>query len=325
LKKGSETVASAEVRADDRESLLNLWENARLEHDAAGHLLLADGRGLRRSVALHVLRGWHALATIRARQSGLPDPEFESFTIDRESQLLAPIATRRLSSWDESFDTIREVALARSWRAEAHEADKQLLSFQVRLLGDSVAAQRHEVTAFAARSWTRLFGTRPVLTAAAVLVIILAAIGLERRLARDAEPAVDHDSIEQPVHETVVADVSQLRNFKPTGSKWDETENVLFGNRLIIPLDGTRHPDIISVSLDGNDRYSLRLMAGDEQVGHLDVGPSPTEGLEVYMVTVPEEAFARGFDSIEIEVLDGDGSHSLGHLLLNEPNEGEKP
>jgi hypothetical protein len=119
--------------------------------------------------------------------------------------------------------------------------------------------------------------------------------------------------------------VSQLRNFKPTGSKWDETENVLFGNRLIIPLDGTRHPDIISVSLDGNDRYSLRLMAGDEQVGHLDVGPSPTEGLEVYMVTVPEEAFARGFDSIEIEVLDGDGSHSLGHLLLNEPNEGEKP
>jgi len=318
-------VASADVRADDRESLLNLWENARLEHDAAGHLLLADGRGLRRSVALHVLRGWHALATIRARQSGLPDPALESFTIDRELQLLAPMATRRLSSWDESFNAIRGVALAQPWHTEAHEADKQLLSVQVRLLGDSVAAQRHEVTASAARSWTKLFGTRQVLTAAAVLVIIFAAVDLGRRLARDAEETVDHDSIEQPVHEAVETDVSRLRDFKPRGSRWDGTGNVLFGDRLIIPLNGTKHPDIISVSLDGNDRYSLGLMAGDEHVGLLDVGPSPADGLEVYMVIVPEEAFVRGFDSIVIEVLDGDGFHSLGHLLLNEPNEEETP
>jgi hypothetical protein len=314
-------VEYADVGAAKRESLLNLWEYARREHDAAGHLLLADSRGLGHSVALHLLRGWHALAVIRARQSDSPDPELESFTVERESEILAPIARRKLSSWEESFNAISEAALAPPWLPDAPGVDRKQLRLQLGFLGRCAAAYRTEVMASSPRSWTRLFEMRQVLTAAAAAVLIVAAVDLGRRLEDEAEQAVFPESVEDSIPDTVKADLSQLNDFRPRGYAWDGSENILFGERLIVSLSDTRHPDVISVSVDGNDRYSLRLMKDDEQIGALDVGPSPTGGLEVYTVTVPEEAFKRGFDFIVIEVLEGDGFHSIGHLLLNEPKD----
>ena len=147
-------VGSTEIEATDPGALLELWETARLEYDAAGHLLLADGRGLDRSVALHLLRGWHALATIHARRSGLPDPDFESLEIDRESELLAPIAVKTLASWDDSFRAIREAALAEPWIDEPHEVEQKSLKFQLRLLGICIAGRRGEVMG-SGWSWKR--------------------------------------------------------------------------------------------------------------------------------------------------------------------------
>ena len=319
------TVESVETKIEDRESLFNLWENARLEHDAAGHLLLADGHVLSRSVALHLLRGWHALATLLARQSGLPDPEFEELTIERESGLLAPIATRRLASWDESFNAIREGALAPPWRAPSLKADSNFLREQLRLLGRCIEARRLEVTMPAGKGWERFFGIRKVMIAAAVLVLILAAIELGRHVRFDGGEQIHPDLAELGIPDTVKIDLSQVGDFRPRGYAWDGSENVLFVDRLIIRLGNIKHPDIISVSLDGNDRYSLRLMASDEEVAVLETGPSPIEGLEVYTLAVPEEAAERGFDWILIDAIEGDEFRSLGHLLLNEPTHRETP
>jgi hypothetical protein len=317
-------VRSTETEATDPGPLIELWENARLEYDAAGHLLLADGRGLDRSVALHLLRGWHALATIDARQSGLPDPEFESFEVDRESELLAPIAAKKRSSWEDSFKTIREAAFAVPWSDEPHEVDHKTLKLQLRLLGRCIASRRGDVMG-SGWSCKRLMRMRLLLTAAGAVVLILVSIGLARRLEEyDDEPLYpDFAQIAEPI--TVTADVNQLSDFKPRGYPWDGSGNVTFRDRLIVTLGDTRHPETLSVALDGNDRYSLSLVEDDVQVGVLEVGPSASHGLEVYTVTVPEEASVGGFNSIVIEVLDGDGAYSIGHMLLNESDEDPTP
>lgn len=311
----------AETNARERESLFGLWESARVERDAAGHLLAADSRGFGRSAALHLLRGWHALATIRAHQSGSPEPELESFVVDEESEMLAPIGKRKRSSWDKSFGAIREAALAPPGGADRIEVDPKLLWLQLGFLGRCIAAQRAEVTMSSANSWKRLFGKRQVLTMAAAVVLVFVIINLGGRLGDDMEEVFFPESDEVQIPDTVKVELDRLGDFRPRGYAWDGSENTLFGVRLLVPLGERRHPDIISVSLDGNDRYGLRLMEGGEEVALLEVGPSPAGGLEVYTVAVPVDAKERGFDLVMIEVLDGDGLHSLGHLLLNEAEE----
>lgn len=318
-------VACAETNDADPGALLRLWKNARLEYDAASHLLLADGRGLGPSIALHLMRGWHALATIHARRSRLPDPKFESFEIHRDSELLAPVATKKLSFWEDSFTTIRQAALAEPWSEEPHEVDQRSLRFQLRLLGRCIADRRGDLIVRSGWSWKRLFRLRQLLTVAAAVVLILIAVGLARYLDRREDEALSPgpDKLLQP--ETVKVDLDRLRDFKPRGYSWDGSGNVTFGNRLIVRLIDTWNTDVISVSLDGNDRYVLRLIGNDEEVGRLEVGPSASHGLEVYTVSVPKEASLRGFDSIVVEVLEGDGSHSIGHLLLNQLDEHATP
>jgi hypothetical protein len=314
-------VGSTETKAADPGPLLELWENARLEYDAASHLLLAADRGLDRSVALHLLRGWYALATIHARRSGLPDPEFESFEVDRESELLAPIAAKRGASWEDSFSAIREAALAEPWSEETHEVDQKSLKLQLRFLGRCIAARRSEVMAPSGWSWKTLFRARLLLTAAAAVALILVAVGLANRLDEGDDEALYEEFAEISEPMTVTADLDQLGSFKPRGYPWDGSGNVIFRDRLIVTLGETRHPEVISVGLDGNDRYSLGLMEGEVQVGVFEVGPSASHGLEAYTVPVPEEVSVGGFSSIVIEVLDGDGAHSIGHLLLDKPGE----
>jgi len=311
-------VGSTEAKAVDPGELLELWENARLEHDAAGHLLLADGRRFDRPVALHLLRGWHALAIIQARRSGFADPGFESFEIDRESELLAPVAAKKRWLWEDSFTAIREAALAEAWRDEPHEVDRNSLTLQFRLLGLCIAGHHGEVMG-SGRSWKRLFRARLLLTAAAAVVLILVAVGLANRLDEDDAEALylDFEEVAEPV--TVTVNIDQLREFKPRGYPWDADGNVVFEDRLIVTLGDTKYPEVISVALDGNDRYSMALMRGEQQIEVLSVGPSASHGLEVYTVTVPGEASVEGFDSIVIQVIEGDGCHSIGHLMFEEP------
>jgi hypothetical protein len=313
-------VGSKQTKAADFRALLKLWDNARSEYEAANHLLLVDGQGLDRSTALHLQRGWHALATIHARQSGLPDPDFESFEINRDSELLETIPLSQRASLVESFTIIREAALAELSSDEPPGVELETLRLQLRLLGRCIAARRQGVVV-SSWSWRVLFRARLLLTAAAAVILVLVAVGLASRLDRDSDEALSGDFEEITEPEIVRVDVNRLRDFKPRGYPWDGSGNVKFRNRLIVTLGERKHPEVMSIALDGNDRYSLALMEGDVRVGLLELGPSASHGLEVYTVTVPSEAAARGFNSIVIQVLEGDGSHSIGHLLLERPGE----
>jgi hypothetical protein len=308
----------------DFERMSELWEWARLESDAANYLLLADGEGQGRSVALHLFRGWHALASMIACRAGAAAPELDSFSLGRESVLLTPLSSRRLSDWAASFETIRDAALRVPWHSGAPGPDERHLRGQARALGRCVKVHRPRVANVPVGRTAWRLGGRKALTAMAVLVLVVAAVEVGQRLwvklvefgdTQDASP-----TIPQEVH----VSLEQLSNPKPRGYAWDEPDTVRFKDRVIVSLEDTAHPETLDISLDGNDGYELSLMAGDEQVGFVKVEPSWTGGLEVYTLAVPENAVSLGFDAIIIEVETGDGAYALGHLLLG-PIDGEQP
>lgn len=301
----------------DQDDLLDLWEWARREYDAANALLLTGECGQERSVALHLFRGWHALASMFARRSGLPEPVLESFTIERESKLLAPLSSRRLSDWESSFESVRSAALQVPWLTELPEPDERHLSHQAQMLGHCLKAHRPRVVKIPWRSRSRRVGWRKLLTAMAVLVLVVAAFDLGKRLWVSVQRTADAEDTEPRIPQDVHLNLDKLSNPKPSGYAWDGPDTVRFKNQAIVSLEVISHPKTINVSLDGNDSYRLSLMAGDENVGFLEVEPSLVGGLEVYNLTIPEEATSHGFDSIVIEAEAGDGAFALGHLLLD--------
>lgn len=306
----------------DQDDLLELWDRSRLEYDAANALLLTGDDGQRRSAALHLFRGWHALASMAACRSGLPEPVLESFKIERGSKLLAPISSRRLSDWESSFESIRSAALEVSWLTALREPEERHLRLQARLLGHSLEAQRPRVARVPWRSRSWRVGWRKVLTAMAVMVLVVAAFDLGKRLRVSLQPPEATGDTAPTIPHDVYLSLEQLSEPKPGGLAWDDPGTVNFMNRVVISLGGVVHSETLSVSLDGNDAYHFSLMSGDETVGFVEVEPSWGGGLEVYTVTVPEEAISLGFDSIVIEAVAGDGAYAIGHLLLDPISEG---
>jgi hypothetical protein len=302
----------------DRRSLLDLLERAALERDAASQLLLSGGTGQGPSVALHVFRGWHAVATAQSRLTGNSDPDLETFELTRESEILTPLAPKRLGAWVDSFDRIREAALAVPWYGEAGELDPKDLRRQIQLLGTCISAQRRRVVASTDRRWNYRFRWHHLVTAAAAVILAFIGIDLGNRLVRSIRAAAEAGQF-ATVPANIEINLDEVRDFKPRGSTWDAAGNIVFHRRLSVSLGDIRKPDTISVSLDGNDAYILRLFNNGDTVGLVAVGPSAVDGLEVYTVAAPEHSQALGIDMIVVEVDDGDGSHSMGHLLLNEP------
>jgi hypothetical protein len=304
------------VLGADHEELLGLWQWAQREYDAAIVLLLTGDRGQGRSVAFHLFRGWHALASMFAREFGLPESELESFALERESKLLASISSRRLSDWASSFESIRDTALRIPWHTGVPGPDERHLRRQARFLGHCLKAQRPRVerVPFKCRSWR--VGWRKVLTALVVVVLVVAAFDLGKRLWVSLRRSADSEDTSPTIPEDVYVSLEQLSDPKPRGHAWDGQGTVKFMNRVVVSLDGTAHPGTLIISLDGNDGYRISLMAGDDAVHIEDVRPSLTGGLEIYTVPIPEEAISLGFDAVVIEATSGDGAYALGHLLL---------
>ena len=304
------------VLGADHEELLGLWQWAQREYDAAIALLLTGDRGQGRSVAFHLFCGWHALASMFAREFGLPESDLESFALERESKLLASISSRRLSDWTSSFESVRDTALRVPWHSGTPEPDERHLRRQARLLGHCLKAHRPRVARLPWRSRPWRIGWRDILTAMAVLVLVVAAFDLGKRLwvslQRRAEAEDTASSIPRDVH-LMLEEVSEP---KPSGYAWDGQGTVRFMNRLEVSLEGLQQPGILSISADGNDAYLVIFMAGNEKVGDAKIEPSWVGGLDIYTVTVPENAISRGFDSIVIEAAGGDGVYAVGHLLL---------
>jgi hypothetical protein len=302
----------------DRASLLGLLERAAQERDAASQLLLSGGAEQASAAALHVFRGWHAVATVEARLSGESLSDLASFTLDSGSKILAPVSARSLTAWTESFAKIRHAALVEPWYSEADQIDLEDLSLQGRLLGTCMAALRRRVISSTGGGRGLRFRWRDLLVAIAVAVIAIVVVDLGGRTVRGLRLRAERERDLQQLPAHTQAELQELRDFKPRGSSWDGSGNIIIRNSLTVSLGEIRYPDTISVSLDGNDQFILRLLNGEKIVAMLSLGPSEVAGLEVYTVVVPVNARAQGFDRIIIEVDVGDGSHSVGHLLLNE-------
>ena len=308
----------------DFERLYELWEWARSESAAANNLMLAEGQGQGRAVAFHLFRGWHALASMFACKAGVAEPELDSFTLGSESKLLAPLSSRRLEGWASSFETVRDAALRVPWHSGAPEPDERHLRGQARALGRCIRAHRPrgERVSVGRTAWR--VGRRKVLIAMAVLVLVVAAVDIGRRLWVHLTGPGDAQETLATIPQEVHLSLEQLSDAKPQGYAWDETGTVRFMDRVVVSLGGIVHPGTLNLSLDGNDRYILNLMAGDQRVGFVVVEPSWNGGLEVQTVALPEEAVSLGFDTVVIEADTGDGAYALGHLLLG-PIEDDQP
>ncbi len=131
---------------------------------------------------------------------------------------------------------------------------------------------------------------------------------------------------EAPPSRPIEVALADLATPRAAGTPWDVpgairipprpgTMTVRLGERMFAPE--------IEISADNNDRYRVELLLGDEVVARLDAGPTPNRGgLAVYRLSVPAAAIARGYDLIRVVVLEGDGSYSIGHLLLLPPSVG---
>jgi len=90
------------------------------------------------------------------------------------------------------------------------------------------------------------------------------------------------------------------------------------GTRLVWPQ--VVHPARIELSVDQNDQYRVVLRRGDERVKALSVrNRDPqleSKGQVVHTLELADEVRERGFDSLEIAPLGGDGLRSLGHVRL---------
>jgi hypothetical protein len=185
------------------------------------------------------------------------------------------------------------------------------------MLGHCLKAHRPPAARVPWRSGSRRVGWGKVLTAIAVLVLMVAAFDLGIRLWVSFQQSGAAGDTSPTVPEEVFLSLEQLSEPKPRGHAWDGPGTVKFMNRVVVSLGGVVHSEILSISLDGNDSYRVSWMAGDETAGLVVVEPAGGVGLEVYSLTTPEEAVLLGFDSIVIEVDRGDGDYSIGHLLLD--------
>lgn len=113
---------------------------------------------------------------------------------------------------------------------------------------------------------------------------------------------------------------SELSPIQSENRPWAGPTGVVFrlpGVRIRLPV--LSHAAAVHLSVDNNDVYELDLIKGQESVGVLRVSPRRNGGgLAVHRLQVSADAKALGFDRIDVRPVDGDGSYSLGHLILIE-------
>jgi hypothetical protein len=154
-----------------------------------------------------------------------------------------------------------------------------------------------------------------VLGVTGVALASSAAFGVLPALARMAERRpTAADATIRPA-----ADFSSPRSSR---SAWNASGNHVFAcaascRELRLAFPALEHATGLEVSLDNNDRYELVFYRGDAAVARANVDPHPTApGLRVEQIAIPPVASTGGFDAVGVRPLYGDGSYSLGHLVL---------
>ena len=114
---------------------------------------------------------------------------------------------------------------------------------------------------------------------------------------------------------------STLDAVRAEGSRWNAPGNViirrLFPVTVAFPAPQTGKREI-DLSVDSNDEYRITFMRAGQRLGSLPVGPRPLQsgGLTRYVMPLPSGITSGGFDAVVVEAVEGDGSYSLGHLIV---------
>ena len=181
---------------------------------------------------------------------------------------------------------------------------------------------RHEVPAQAPARWklamTRvavvLLAAGSGMAALAIVAVAHPSTALAARLARST-PEDPGCRVEKRVP------IAQLSHRKRSGAPRDDPTNVRLGRRracteLRLTLQGIAHHRVLDVASDSGDRYRATFYLRGAAVGALSWGIIEDPGLRRLRPRVPRDAVRAGYDEVGIAALYGDGSYSVGHVML---------
>jgi len=102
-----------------------------------------------------------------------------------------------------------------------------------------------------------------------------------------------------------------------SGDVWD-TKNawLLNANGVDIKLDKVTYTPSISIFADHNDEYWILVKKDGEVLYRENTGSTEGDGLQLRMVTLPDDIVKQGYDTITVIPFEGDGKYSIGYLQL---------
>ncbi len=102
----------------------------------------------------------------------------------------------------------------------------------------------------------------------------------------------------------------------PEGAQWDREGNLTFEANHTVELS-LREQDVerIDISLDGNDRYEIRLY-GRAETRRIVLGPSARKGEGLARFVQAVDPPVQGVRKIGLAALSGDMAYSMGHVIV---------
>lgn len=117
---------------------------------------------------------------------------------------------------------------------------------------------------------------------------------------------------------TTLATLSQVQ---PNGTPPDAPGSRTFKTALAVTVPDQPGRRVMDISLDSDDRYRVVFLKKNRIISAVVVDLLPRDrrvpGLVSHMVTIPERARTKGFDTIVIFSVAGDERRVVGHLLLD--------
>jgi arabinofuranosyltransferase len=117
---------------------------------------------------------------------------------------------------------------------------------------------------------------------------------------------------------TPLASLSQVQT---QGAPADSPGARTFKTALAVTVPDQTSRRVLDISLDSDDRYRLVFLKHNRIISAIVVDVLPRDrrvpGLVSHMVTIPERARRKGFDTIVVFSVAGDDRRVVGHLLLD--------
>jgi hypothetical protein len=127
---------------------------------------------------------------------------------------------------------------------------------------------------------------------------------------------IDEDRYRFPKRQMVAADAIGAPKLADT--PWDAPGNL----RIVLPgmvevsLPQRVQSPAIEISVDGGDEYRVTVVDGTTTLHSADVEETTKGGLKIHRIDLPASVVERGFDTIRVMAIDGDGKYSVGHVRV---------